>query len=399
MLLRILAAVLLTALVVACGDAPTAPAADAPASDGQAGDPAATEQAEDPAAGKAGDGEQSSGEGIELDSSFDEVFAEIEGLEGQARRDALLAMAAEEGDVNWYTSLNAEVVSEVVDAYEEATGLGISVYRASGETILSRAIEEAAAGFAGADIVENNGTELTTLSGEGVLQPFTSPVHDGLVEGAAREAWTATRFNIFTIAWNTDAVAEGEQPQSYQDLADPKWDGRMAMELKDYDWYWAVWNYLVDEGGTTEEEVDAFFQEVADGAAFVSGHSVMRQLLVAGEYAMTTSDYSYGVAEQIVAGAPVAWQPAVEPLFGRPNGMGLVRNAPNPAAAVAFLEWMLVEGQEVLADNNIDPARADLLDLGGAEVRILDIEAYLAAEDEFITKYEELARAGEVVEG
>ena len=399
MLRRMLALGLLAALLVACGGgAPTAQdpgqATGAGAEGGQEAAPAT-----DGEAAATGEGSGAAGGEVELDSSFDEALAAIEGLEGSERREALVAMAQEEGDVNWYTSLNAEVVDQVVSAYEDATGLGISVYRASGETVLSRALEEAAAGFAGADVVENNGTELTVLSREGVLQPFSSPVHEGLVDGAARDAWTATRFNIFTVAWNTDLVAEGEQPQTYQDLADPRWDGQMAMELKDYDWYWAVWNYLVEDAGMTEEEADAFFQQVADGADFVSGHSVMRQLVVAGEYAMVTSDYSYGVAEQVEAGAPVAWQPPVEPLFGRPNGMGLVRNAPNPAAAVAFLEWMLTDGQEVLAEHNIDPARADLLDLGGAEVRIIDIEAYLDAEDEFIAKYEQLARAGQVVEG
>ena len=387
MFLRILTAGLLSLLVIACGGTPTT---EEPAAAGQS-EPATTAAGTEAASPEAG------GE-IALESSFEEVFAEVDGLEGQERRDALIALAQEEGDVNWYTSLESDVVGDVVDTFEEDTGLGISVYRAAGETIRSRVVEEASAGFAGADVVENNGRELTLMAEDGILEPFSSPVHEGLVDGAAREAWTATRFNIFTIAWNTELVAEGEQPQTYQDLADPKWDGRLALELKDYDWYWALWNYLIDDAGMTEEEADAFFQQVAEGADFVSGHTVSRQLVIAGEYAVFASDYSYGVTQAAEEGAPIAWQPPVEPLFSRPNGMGLVRNAPNPAAGALFLEWMLTEGQEVLARNNIDPARADLLDLG-AEVRVLDIEAYLAEEEEFVTKYEELAGVGEIREG
>ena len=394
MFVRTVLGVLLFALV-ACGGTPTEePAAEAPAAD--AGEAAEPDAAAEP--GTEAEAEAPTGD-MALESSFDEVFAAIDGLTGQERRDALVEMASEEGDVSWYTSLEAGVVDEAVSAYEDATGLGVSVYRAQGETVRNRVIEEASAGFAGADIVENNGTELTQLSNEGILQPFSSPAHDALVEGAAREAWTATRFNIFAVAWNTELVAEGEQPQSYLDLADPKWDGRMAMEVQDYDWYWAVWNYLVEDQGMTPEEADEFFLQVADGADFVSGHTTTRQLLIAGEYALFVSDYSYGVESEVEAGAPIAWRPAVQPLFGRPNGMGLVRNAPNPAAAVAFLEFMLTDGQEILAANNIDPSREDLLDLGGAEIRIIDIEQYLAAEQDFIAKYEELAGAGEIVEG
>jgi len=381
---RILAAVLLAAMAMACGGTPTAEPAPEPAPEGLEG----TEGVEAaPGAGAA-------------ECTYDEVFAEVEGLEGQERRDALVAMAeANEGDVNLYTSLNQAVATGVLDAYEEATGLTVSLYRAGSETVRNRVIEEAAAGFAGADVVETNGPELVAMAESGIFQALDSPVQDALVEGATRETWTSSRFNIFTVAWNTDLVAEGEQPTTYADLADPKWDDRMAMEIEDFDWYWAVWNYLVDEGGMSEEEADALFQDMADGAAFTSGHTTMRQLLIAGEYAIITSDYSYGIAEAADAGAPVAWQPPVEPLFARPNGIALVCNAPNPAAALAFTEWYLSDGQESLVASNIDPARADLLDTGDADVRVMSLEDYLAEEQEFIDKYQAVAGAGTVVEG
>jgi iron(III) transport system substrate-binding protein len=198
------------------------------------------------------------------------------------------------------------------------------------------------------------------------------------------------------VAWNTDLV--DQPPTSYEELAAATWDGRMAMEIEDYDWYWALWNHLVDEGGMSEDEADELFRQMAEGAAFTSGHSTMRQLLIAGEYALVTSDYSYGIAEAKAGGAPVEWQPSVEPLFARPNGIGLVRNAPNPAAALAFTEWLLSDGQDVLDANNIDPAREDLQDFGDADVRIFDVQDYLAEQEEFQRRYEELAQLGEVVE-
>lgn len=375
---RILASALLVTLA-ACSGAPTA--------------------APEGAAPAAGGGGSEAGSELALESSFDEVFAAAEGLEGDERREALIALAEEEDPANLYTSLNEEVAGVVLDAYTEVTGLDVSLYRAGSETVRNRVIEEARAGFAGSDVVETNGPEMVVLADEGVLEPLESPVQEALVEDSAREGWTATRFNIFAVAWNTDLVPEAEVPTEYADLADPTWDGRMAMEIEDYDWYWALWNYLVDEGGMSEEDADAYFQEVASGAAFTSGHTTMRQLLTAGEYALVTSDYSYGIAEAADEGAPVAWEPPVEPLFARPNGIGLVRNAPNPAAALVFTEWFLSDGQEVLAESNIDPTREDLLSTGGADVRVLEIEDYLAEQEEFATRYEDLARAGETVDG
>ena len=367
---RILVAAMLL-LLAACGGSPTG----------------AADEGGQPAAGQGG---------TEAGGSVSEVLAEVEGLDGDERRDRLIELASEESDVNLYTSFNEDEANQLIDAYEEATGLAVSLYRAGSETVRNRVTEEAAAGFAGADVVETNGPEMVLLANEGVFEQLTSPVQDELVDGAVQEGWTATRFNVFTVAWNTELV--DQPPTAYEDLADSAWDGRMAMEIEDYDWYWALWHYLVDEGGMSEDEADELFQQMAQGAAFTSGHSTMRQLLIAGEYALVTSDYSYGIAEAKAEGAPVEWQPSVEPLFARPNGIGLLNNAPNPAAALAFTEWLLSDGQDVLSDNNIDPAREDLQDFGDADVRIFEVEDYLAEQEEFAGRYEELAQLGEVVE-
>lgn len=363
----ILAAALLV-LLVACGGSPTGPA------------------------------EEGGQGGTEADSSFADVLSEVEGLEGEERRVGLIELASEENDVNLYTSLNEDVAAELIDAYEDDTGLSVSLYRAGSEVVRNRVSEEAAAGFAGADVVETNGPEMVVIADEGIFEPLESPVQDDLVDGAVQEGWTSTRFNVFTVAWNTDLVGEDERPGTYEDLAASTWDGRMAMEIEDFDWYWALWHYLTDEGGMSEDEADELFRQMADGAAFTSGHSTMRQLLIAGEYAMVTSDYSYGIAEAKDDGAPVEWQPSVEPLFARPNGIGLVHNAPNPAAALTFAEWLLSDGQPVLDELNIDPARADLQDFGDADVRVFDIQDYLAEQEEFASRYEDLAQLGEVVD-
>jgi iron(III) transport system substrate-binding protein len=336
--------------------------------------------------------------GSEAGSTVSDVLAEVEGLEGAERQDRLVELAAEEGDVNLYTSFNEDEANQLIDAYEEATGLAVSLYRAGSEEVRNRVIEEGAAGFAGADVVETNGPEMVAIANEDIFEQLESPVQEALVDGSVEEGWTASRFNVFTVAWNTGLVPEGERPTAYEDLAASTWDGRMAMEIEDFDWYWALWNYLVDEGGMAEDEADELFQQMADGAAFTNGHSTMRQLLIAGEYALVTSDYSYGIAEAKAEGAPVDWEPPVEPLFARPNGIGVVRTAPNPAAALAFTEWLLSDGQEVLNDNNIDPAREDLQDFGDADVRIFDVRAYLDEQEEFASRYEELAQLGEVIE-
>jgi iron(III) transport system substrate-binding protein len=327
------------------------------------------------------------------------IAAAVNGLDGQARHDKLVELAKKEKPLKWYTSLNEEVARDVIDAYRKATGLSVSLYRAGSENVRRRVLEETKAGFAGADVVETNGPEMVAIAEGNAFVPLDAPVTANLVDGSKRPTWTASRFNIFAAAWNTDLVKPGQQPTSYADLADPKWDGKMAMEIEDYDWYWALRTYLTTDGKMTAAQAQDYFHKIATGAAFTNGHTTMRQLLVAGEYALITSDYSYGISEVAARGAPVSWKDPkpVEPLFARPNGVALVRNAANPASAQLFAEWLLSDGQQVFVDNNIDPTRKDLVTTGAADVRILDIEKYLAEEDQAIKEYETIARDGKRV--
>lgn len=390
--------VLLTSmsLLAACSSPPTTQGEGQAAQEETSGG-AAQESAADAAdTADTAEGGEANGE----DATAEAVLAELEGLDAEARREQLIAMAEEEGGaVTLYTSLNAEILDAVAEVFEEDTGVSIDQYRASSEAIRDRILEEADAGFRGADLVETNGPELQILDDEGALQPYSSPVTEELVEGAVNGSWVATRFNIFAVGWNTDLVAEGEQPTSYQDLADPRWDGQLVMEVSDVDWYRSVHQYLTGDEGLSDEEADQVFQDMADGAAFVSGHTTFRQLLAAGEYGVVASDYSYGIQALVDEDAPIAWQPAVEPLFARPNGAGLAIGAPHPASALLLLDWLLSDGQDVLLELNITPTRSDLSDTGDADVRVIDIQDFLAEEEEWAARYEELQQAGELIEG
>jgi iron(III) transport system substrate-binding protein len=330
------------------------------------------------------------------DDRYAPVLAAVNGLDGQARRDKLVELAKKEKQLKFYTSLNEDVAREMLDAYEKATGLSVSLYRAGSENVRRRVLEETKAGFVGADVVETNGPEMVAMADGNAFAPLNAPATANLVDGSKRPTWTASRFNIFAVAWNTDLVKPGQQPTGYADLADPKWDGKMAMEIEDYDWYWALRGYLTTEGRMTAAQAQDYFNKIATGSAFTNGHTTMRQLLVAGEYSLITSDYSYGVSEEAAKGAPVAWKDPkpVEPLFARPNGVGLMRNAANPASAQLFTEWLLSDGQQVFAQKNIDPTRKDLVTTGTADVRIFDLEKYLAEEDQVIKEYEAIARNG-----
>lgn len=328
-------------------------------------------------------------------SGLDAVLAEVEGLSGQERRDKLVELAQQEGSVDLYTSMNGDIVQEVGDAFEDEFDVAVNIYRASSEAVLQRLVQEAGAGYRGADLAETNGTEMFALSKEGILVPVESPVTGDLAEGSVFADWTATRFNFFAAAWNTGAVADA--PARWEDLADPRWDGRMAMELGDADWFMALRDYWL-EAGRSEEEVAQLFEDMASGSVTVKGHTLMTELLAAGEYDLATSNYSYIVQALVDDGAPVAWQPPVEPVIARPNGIGIVEGAPHPAATLLFYEWILSDGQETLVEQGIDASRKDLLSTGDAEITFVDLEAFSEQRPDLEAEYDALMQLGSQVD-
>jgi iron(III) transport system substrate-binding protein len=329
--------------------------------------------------------------------SFESVFAAVDGLRGPARERKLLGLVeAEGGNLSFYTSMSSDVEEQVVEAFEDAYDLDVAVYRASSETVLQRLLEEAKAGFRGADIVESSGLEMFNLNREELLVPYDSPAAAELVPGTRYDGWLADRFNTFVVSWNTDLVEPGEQPRSWEDLADSKWHGRIGLEAGDVDWYKTLWEYWVEEGGKSRAEADRLFEAIARNSLVIKGHTVMGQLLAAGEFAVAPN-YLHTTLNLMADGAPLAWEPAVEPIIPRPNGIGLIRDAKHPAAAVLFTDWLLGKGQEVLDEMNVDPAARAYAT--GSNLRETNVDlATLAAEQERWTeRFDRLASLGKEV--
>lgn len=336
--------------------------------------------------------------GAQGPTEAEQLFDEISALSGSERRDRLVTMAQEEGQFNLYTSMTSEVADAVAEAFTDEFDVEVNLYRAGSETVLQRILQEQRANYAGNDAVETNATEMFAMSQEALLAEYGGERREMVPDAGRFDGWTATRFNLFAPSWNTQLVPEGEQPTSWEDLADPKWDDQISMEFADYDWYLTLYGYWLDQG-KSEAEVDQLFADMADGAQIVRGHTVQGELMSAGQFSVTASNYSYLVEQAKRAGAPIEYLPFVEPVIARPNGVALMKAAQNPAAAMLFADWLLEEGQAILVEEGLTPSITEGDDpLVGLEVIPVDVETLIDSGDEWSTRYDEVIAGGEVVE-
>lgn len=337
----------------------------------------------------AADGSADKKKGTDQTSTY-ESYAQ---LAGDARETELVKQAQKEGALSVYTSWN--YMDSVVDAFSDKYDIDVSIYRGNSESVLQRALQEYEAGYHGSDVVETNQMEMGAAAKEGLFGPYSSEYRDNIRDIAKFDEWTAIRYNAFMLEWNTDKVKPGEEPTSFEDLADPKWKGRLSMEIGDAVWLQALYYYYKDKG-MSDEDFKAMFTAIAANSEATKGHTPWGELLAAGQYDVAVDQYLQVIDKSQKDGAHVAWKPAsgqpVQPIIMQANGMGVMKYANHPAAATLFMDFALSdEGQQIIEDEQLLAARAPAKDpLADLELLPLDSAKMLDENTVWSDRYEKL---------
>ncbi len=321
-------------------------------------------------------------------------FASLEEMasyQGADRTQRLLAGAKKEGTLSMYTSAQGDDMGALVAVFEKKYGIKVSMFRTSSEKVLQRAVTEARANRHTVDVLETNGPELESMHREKILQKVASPHHANLIGPALRPhgEWVGTRLNVFVQAYNTKLVKKEELPKSWEDLAQPRWKGRLGIEAEDADWLSGVMEDLGEARGTK------LFKDIVakNGISVRKGHTLLTQLVASGEVPFALTVYNYKAEQLKQKGAPIAWL-AVGTAIARPNGVGIARRAPNPHAALLFYDFEISEeGQKVLVSRDFVPVNRKVdTPLGRLPLRFVDARVMLDEYDKWVKLYEEIFR-------
>ena len=268
--------------------------------------------------------------------------------QGADRQQKLVEAARREGELSVYHAYPKLVT--MMEAFGKKYGIKVKSWRAGSEAILQRVTTEARGGRFDVDIVQNNAPENEAAHREKLLQEVRSPFLTDLIPQAipAHREWVGITLDVWTAAYNTDKVRKDELPRSYQDLQDPKWKGRLGVESDDQAWFGTLLAALGEEQGTR-----LFNNIVAtNGISARKGHSLLATLVASGEVPLALTVYNWN-PEQLKArgGAPIEGL-FIPPVIAQPSTIAVLKHAPHPAAAILFYDFMLSDGQKLLADNS-----------------------------------------------
>lgn len=268
--------------------------------------------------------------------------------------DELYEKAKQEGGtLSLYASINASTSAKIFPAFEQRfPGIKIDWVDATGEKLLARIGAEARGGKILADAVQTNIDHVANLKDQDLLLDRLPPEAAAYPDSLKGPYWLASDLKFYVVGWNTNLVKKEDEPKQLEDLADPKWKGKLIGDPTDVELLVA----LAKRKFQNDEKAVELLQKIAaNNPEFHTGHSDVVELLVAGQGAMCMTCFSHHFPPRIKKGAPLGYM--LSEGIGLVSANAVMKGAPHPNAAWLWVRWVATEeGQKVYADAGATPA-------------------------------------------
>jgi iron(III) transport system substrate-binding protein len=281
-----------------------------------------------------------------------QTLAELAVYAGPDRTARLIEGAKKEGALMIYSSMTVADMGALINAFQARYGIKAQHWRGSSEDIRNRVSREYSASRYDADVAETAGTDMEAMVREQLLQKVATPVSKELIPQAtlSHGQWIATRLSVFAGCYNTNIIKPADAPKTYEDLLDPRFKGKLAVEAEDANWFMSVVLHMGEQKGLK------LFKDItaANGMSIRKGHTLLANLVPTGEVPLALTAYSYRVEQLKTEGAPVEIV-YLPPVVAFPTGIGVFKRAPHPHAALLFQDFILTDGQAILAGREAVP--------------------------------------------
>ncbi len=274
-------------------------------------------------------------------------------------QEQIVSTAKKEGHLVWYTAMQPEDSSKLIDSYRSRYPfVEATFFRAGSAPLLNRILTETRANRYLFDVVSGKFSDLLLLQKKDLLGKISSSELQFYPERFkdAGSRWVDLYNNYYTIAYNTDRVKSGDVPTKWEDLLDPKWaDGKITLDPRSYDWYFGMRTLL-----GVQKAKDFMRKLDSNKPAFRDGNVLIANLLAAGEFPLAIT-YAHLVERLRMRGAPVDWAP-IKPMVAVPISIALPLRSSHPSAAGLFIDLILgKEGAELLKTMERLSTRADVI--------------------------------------
>jgi iron(III) transport system substrate-binding protein len=277
---------------------------------------------------------------------------------------ALLAASATAAEVNLYTIREPGLIKPMLDAFTEKTGIKTNtIFLKDG--LAERVAAEGANSPADVLMTVDVGN-LVDLADKGLAQPVKSSALDAAVPANLRDS--EGRWYALSLRGRLVYVAKAHQLTAiaYEDLADPKWKGKICIRSGQHPYNTALTAAMIAKHG--EAKAEDWLRAVKANLARkpTGGDREVARDILGGVCDIGVGNSYYVGLMRSGAGGPdqKKWGDAVDIVLPKFTGGGthvnisgaaLAKNAPNRDSALKLLEFLASdEGQKLYAEANFE---------------------------------------------
>lgn len=263
-----------------------------------------------------------------------------------------------------YSARNEQLIKPLFDAYTRKTGVAVKFVTDNEAALLARL--KAEGDKTPADVLMTvDAGNLWLAAQDGVLQPTQSAALKAAIPAHLRDPsdqWFGLSVRARTLVYNTRRV-KPQDLSTYEDLADPKWKGRLCLRSSKKVYNQSLVATLIKAHGEekTESIVRGWVANLA--APPFSDDTKAMEAVAAGQCDVTlVNTYYFGrlMAKQAELPLAIFWPNqapglAYEGVHVNVSGAGVTRHARRPDEARKLLEWLASpEAQSLYADQNLE---------------------------------------------
>jgi iron(III) transport system substrate-binding protein len=254
----------------------------------------------------------------------------------------------ETGKLVIYTSRKEELAKPVVEKFEKDTGIDVQALYSDGKVINKIAEEK---NNVQADLlISNDAGEMEYLRTQGLLES-SEPSGVDTIDAKYRSednSWIGLSARSRIFMYNKDLIKPEELPQTIEDLADDKYNKQFMITRGGNGSMVAHVSALRKLWG--DEKTLSWLKKIKKNAgAIVEGHSDIRKAVGAGEYKFgLVNNYYYHLqlsepSDNNVGAVYPDQAEGQNGIFVNAAGVANIKDGPNRASTLKFLEWLLKE--------------------------------------------------------
>ena len=270
----------------------------------------------------------------------------------------LYPKAKQEGNLIIYSVWDVEHLRVISDAFmKKYPGIRATYWQGRNPEIVTRVLTEFQGGQSSVDIILSDNAP-PVVRAAGAIMSYDTVQRDVLV--IHDPTLPTVSLQIQALAYNTKKIKPGDLPKSWEEVANPKYKGLVALDDPMRAGPLSSMLAGLKEQWKDDNRFNSFVKGLkALGVPVHKSTSAMFRLVISGEYPICMPALLHDVMEETHKGTPVGYVKTVPPVVF-PRQAGIYAKAPDPNAAKLFAEWAIsTEGQKVIDSVGRESSRKD----------------------------------------